>query len=285
MAGMVWPFYLSKKRWSLGVDFIVFIVTFCLCLCHGGTNVKWGKWNTLKTEDLQDLWHELPRIARGIVWGSPSPLFDLKRGLTYGKALYEIEKMLVQWSEDVCKWNPSLVANRQYCLKKIDDLVQQTVGGIFIEKHGCEIVGYNWQWQIDLINRIAFQVCPSLSFWYKDEEFMRCIPLSVFFELVDVMPDIEDMVRHGILKVRRRRMKIADYFKVEREFRIEVFKSGILARALKDVRCEIPDIPEPHLRDGPLPRYLYIRMVDHNFPLNRASPIATLVKMIYFSNH
>ncbi|MDR0740672.1 MAG: hypothetical protein LBF34_03110 [Puniceicoccales bacterium] len=280
----LYKFY-QRKRWSFGVDFIVFIFTFCLCLCHGSTNVKWGKWSILETKDFQDLGHELPRIARGIVWGSPCPLSDLVEGLTYGKTLYEIEKMLVQWPEDVCKRNPSLVANRQYCLKRIDDLVQQTVSGIFIEKHECEIIGYNWQMQIDLINRIVFQVCPSLSFWYKDEEFMRCIPLSIFFELVDVMPDIKDMVQRKILTVRRRRMEIAGHFGVEREFRIEISKSGILAKALNDMRYEIPDIPEPRLMKGSLLRYLYIRMVDHNFLLNRASPTATLVKMIYFSDH
>jgi hypothetical protein len=116
--------------------------------------------------------------------------------------------------------------NGQSCSGRIDSLSQQTVESIFISNHGYEIVGDDWQQQLALINRIAFRSCPRLSIWENDDaKSVRFIARSVLFELVDVMLDIEDMVRSNILTMHYRSTKTAARSTGERQFKLEISKS------------------------------------------------------------
>ncbi|MDR1907214.1 MAG: hypothetical protein LBQ03_03310 [Puniceicoccales bacterium] len=267
----------NKERLGLVINFIVLFLVWVIssCLCNGSQ--KWGRWGKSTSADVQDLVCELPLIARGMIWNCPRPLIDRGEGLTKGKTIKEIREMLNQWPENVCRRSLVAYINRQYCLEKIEILSQKTVGKVFADKHKYDVKDCDLNCQKFFISRIAFRLCPSL-----DNELVDCIPLSILADVVNISGDMENRIQ--CVEVRRRRCPCqgaAAEAEQEREFRIEIFKSGIGTLAFEDIKNIAPDMPALCLQHNNLaPRYLYIRMVNREFPIDKTTA-TTLIKTLY----
>jgi hypothetical protein len=264
-------FNLGKKK-RLGLKAKIFPFLFmgvvAPCLCNGVP--EWHSWHSPTLEDVEDLIREIPLIVGGMIWSCARPLVDLEEGITKGKTMAETKKLFRQCSED-CGRSPMAYKGRQYCFGRMNYLCQRTVDESFRKRHVNDLKGYEVSEQEYFMCRVVFHLCPSLG-----EELVGYLPLSILSDVVNIKGDIGNMVDRGILKVRHHRPKMVS----ERKFKIEISDSAIEA-AFEDIRRLRPDIPRP-LFWGRVPRYLCIRMVEHEFPIDETIPATTLIKTMYF---